>query len=257
MDNPEYIAKKVLEECGLEHPCDLHLSDIIFARGAYYHEKPLTGMEGKIFSYNNLSIITVNSEIEFESKKRFVAAHELGHYEMHRNLIPVFNDTEEELLSWFKGGEHEVEANEFAAEFLMPKELFTNFCKGKKFNPQVIEQLAEYFLTSKTATILRFIKAGNHPICVVYTFENRMRWWKKSDDFRYFLNFTYDFYPPQGSVAYEMFTTKNRYARDEAQQEVWKSTWFNLNREEKDYLMYEYCMYVPSFNYAISILYED
>lgn len=254
---PQHVAMKVLEECGIKHPCELSLQEIIFGRGAYYNEKPLIGMEGKIFSYNNSSIITVNSEIEFESKKRFVAAHELGHHEMHRDLIPVFKDTEKELLSWFKGGQHEIDANEFASELLMPIDLFKNFCKGKKFNPNLIDQLAEYFLASKTATILRFIKAGNHPICVIYIINNKMKWWKKSDDFGYFLNFSSNIHPPQGSVAYEMFTTDNRYSKENAQQEIWKSTWFNLNRDEKDSILYEYCMYVPSFNYALSVVYED
>ena len=43
---------------------------------------------------------------------------------MHRDLRPIFTDTNEDLMSWYKGGLHEIEANEFAAEFLMTSEVF-------------------------------------------------------------------------------------------------------------------------------------
>ncbi|RZK32436.1 MAG: ImmA/IrrE family metallo-endopeptidase, partial [Hymenobacter sp.] len=114
----ELAAKRVLDECGLDDPTVLSLPDIILGRGAYYEEKALRGKEGEIVSVADSSIVTVNSEILFEPKKRFVAAHELGHYEMHKGLANVTFDTEEELINWYKAGTQETEANEFAAEFL-------------------------------------------------------------------------------------------------------------------------------------------
>lgn len=252
----EIVAKKVLEQCGADDPTELLLSEIILGRKAFYEEQPLIGKEGEIVSVSGRSIITVNSNIEYETKKRFVAAHELGHYEMHRNLQPVFSDTDASLLSWYQGGAHEVEANEFAAEFLMPSEIFYNECKGKKFGPNVVEHLANRFQVSKTATILRFVKRGNHPVFIVYCKDNKMKWWKKSEDFYYYSLFEYDAPPPTGSVAYELFTTKKVYIGDEAKQEVWKGDWFKLKNDEEETLFYEYCLFVKSFNYSISIIWE-
>ena len=100
-------------------------------RKAFYEEVPLDGKEGEIVSVGNRSIITINSNIQFETKKRFAAAHELGHYEMHRDLKPIFSDTEEDLMNWYKAGPHEMEANEFAAEFLCLLNCFTKNVKGK------------------------------------------------------------------------------------------------------------------------------
>src|SRR5260221_1607216 len=119
----EIAARRVLDECGIDDPTELPLSEIILGRKAFYEEQPVQGKEGEIISVSGRSIITVNSDIQFLPKKRFVAAHELGHYEMHRDLQPVFSDDEGSLMSWYQGGQHEVEANEFAAEFLMPSEL--------------------------------------------------------------------------------------------------------------------------------------
>src|ERR1700741_2254438 len=149
----ELIARNVLEECGCDDPAQYPLSDIILGRKAFYKEVPLTGKDGEIVSYEGRSIIHVNSNIPFEQRKRFAAAHELGHYEMHRGLQPVFSDTEEDMMNWYKAGPQEMEANEFAAEFLMPSHIFHRECEKKKFGPEVITHLANRFKVSKTAAI--------------------------------------------------------------------------------------------------------
>lgn len=253
----ELVARKVLDECGLEDPSEFPLHTIIMGRKAFYEEAPLKGKEGEIVSVGGKSIITVNSNIRFESKKRFAAAHELGHYEMHRNLKPVFSDTEEDLMNWYKGGPHEMEANQFAAEFLMPSHLFYKECERKKFEPKVIEHLANRFQVSKTAAILKFVSRGNHPVFIVYCKDNKMKWWKKSEDFYHFSLFEYDAPPPTGSVANEIFSGKKAYAGDEAKQDVWKSDWFKMKDEnENDSRFFEFCLYAKSFDYSISVIWE-
>jgi len=254
----ELTAKRVLEDCGIDDPTELPISDIIMGRGAYYEEKPLNGKEGEIVSVNSRSVITINSNITFEPKKRFAAAHELGHYEMHNDLDNITFDSEYELINWYKAGPQEAEANEFASEFLMPSEQFYKECNFKKFGPHVIEHLSHRFQVSKTAAILKFVNRGNHPVCVVYCKDNKMKWWKSSYDFRHYLEFSYDSNPPTGSVAYEIFTKNKTYFNDEQKQQIWKSDWFRMRQnEENDPVFYEYCLHVKSFNYTISIIWED
>src|SRR5579863_5452529 len=244
----ECAALAVLESAGLDDPTELPISDVILGNGAFYQEKPLTNKDGEIVSLGDRSIITVNSDLSFETRKRFAAVHELGHFKMHRTIKLIFSDTELHLLSWYQGGEHEIEANEFAAEFLMPSELFhkSSFAK-RKFGPDVIEHLAAKFMVSKTATILRFVKRGNHPVMIVCCRDNQMKWWKKSDDFYPYLEFERDKRPPTGSVAYELFTSGKVYYGDESQQQIWKSDWFTIREDEQDSKFYEYCLYAKSF----------
>lgn len=254
--NAEKCARKVLYECGLDDPSQTSLRQIILARKAFYEEAPLEGKEGEIVSFNGKSIITINSNIAFEAKKRFTTAHELGHYEMHRNLVPIFTDTEEDLMNWYKDGAHEMEANQFAAEFLMPSDIFYKECAGKKFGPEVIEHLSKRFIVSKTAAILKFASKGNHPVFIVYCKANKMGWFKKSDDFRYFCNFKSGVPPPTGSVAYEIFQKKKAYLGDEAKQEIWKSDWFEMKENDEDSKFFEYCIYSPTYNYTLSVVWE-
>lgn len=253
----ELTARKVLVDCGLDDPTELPLSDIILGRGVFYEEKPLKGKEGEIVSVGGLSIITINSNISAETKKRFAAAHELGHFEMHRELSPIIFDTEFDLINWYKAGPQEKEANEFASEFLMPSEVFYQECKSKRFGPSVIEHLANKFLVSKTAAILKFVNRGNHPVCIVFCENNKMKWWKSSYDFRPYIEFEYNNAPPTGSVAYETFTKRKAYHDDERQQVIYKSDWFKMKYDEQDSKFYEYCLYAKSYNYTISIIWED
>ena len=253
----EYKAQQVLKDCGIVNPADVSLKIVIMSRGAFYEETSLKGKEGEIVSVGSRSFIAVNSDILFESKKRFVAAHELGHYElMHNSLEPIISDKEEDFLKWYKGGEHEIEANEFAAEFLMPTEIFHAECSKYKFSPQVIDFLSEKFKVSKTSTLLRFVKRGNHPVFLVYCKDNKMKWFKRSDDFRYYCDFHVDSPPPTGSVAYELFKNNIRYTGEERAQEVWKSDWFTMRETEQDSTFYEYCLFVKEYGYSLSLIWE-
>ena len=94
-------------------------------------------------------VIVVNSN-QTEARKRFTIAHELGHYVLHRNESDVFEDeiffrSDEKDLS-------EYQADNFAAELLMPKELFTGALNEKGCT---IETLAKKFGVSYVATRIR------------------------------------------------------------------------------------------------------
>jgi Zn-dependent peptidase ImmA (M78 family) len=255
----EKIARKLLDELGLNDPVDEDIPTIIKGKEIFYEEVPLSNKDGLIVTCGNRSIIRINSNIEFEFKKRFAAAHELGHFAMHRSLKPVFSDNDEDLVAWYRGGigQHEIEANEFASEFLMPSDVFHEECRQFKFGPNVIEHLASTFKVSKTAAILKFVKRGNHPVMVVFCKGNQMMWWKASENFKYFLEFERGKPSPLGSVANELFTNKVIYKGDELKQKIWKYDWFKEVKGEADSEFYEYCLFVKSYNYSISIIWEE
>jgi hypothetical protein len=84
-----------------------------------------------------------------------------------------------------------------------------------------------------------------------------MKWWKTSEGFLYFLEFERDKPPPTGSVAYELFTSTKMYTGDELKQQIWKSDWFRMKSyNEADTKFFEYCLFVRSYNFALSIIWE-
>ncbi len=253
----EKTALKVLYESGISDPIEIALPDLILGRGAFYFEQPLKGKEGEIISYKDKSIITINSEIKYEPKKRYISAHELGHFEMHRNLTPAFFDTEAELINWYQQGIHEKEANEFAAELLMPSELFYAESEKKKLNPKLIEDLAEYFQVSKTAALLRYVTRGHYPVMVVCCQNNKMKWFKGSHDFRHYLKFEKDNPPHPGTVAHEIFNTGIAYRKDELQQKITKFDWFEpRSKYDLDSPFFEYCLFLEAYNFCLSLIWE-
>lgn len=253
-------VQKLYFECGITDPLELPIETIIKSKNILIKEEEIDGADGRILMKEDSGIITINSNISFYPRKRFILAHELGHFELHRHLKKGFTDNDETLnhSSQPYFSQEEIEANEFAAEFLMPTEMFAKECKGKVFNYKVIEHLAAKFEVSKTAAILKFLKKGNgnHPIFVVCCQDNKMKWFKKSDDWWYYSQFKKDSPPPSGSVAFEVFKKGISYYGEESTQQIWKSDWFEMKGDEPDSKFYEYCLFVPSFNYMISVIWE-
>lgn len=256
--NPLIAAHNIYEECGIQDPLDLPIEEIIASKNIIIKEEPIDGSDGRILMRENSGIITINSRVEILSKKRFILAHELGHFELHRWYKSGFNDTDDTLNHWYQHNliQEEVEANAFASEYLMPTNLFKNECKGKVFSHKVIEHLATRFQVSKTATILKFAEYGNHPVFVVCCQDNKMKWFKKSHDFYHYSLFERNLPPPFGTVAQEVFQKGIGYFGDEKTQPIWKSDWFEIKETESESEFFEYCLFVPSYNYMLSVLWE-
>lgn len=258
MSKGKSVAQKLMSECGIDDPTEFPLDLIVFGRGATLIEKPLQNSEGRIVFGTDSAIITINSDIPYEGKKRFTIAHELGHFEMHRNVIVVHNDTDA-TLEFFKNGNQETEANEFASELLMPEHLFKKECEGKKFSPDLLRQLSERFQTSITSVAYKYFELGYHPICLFYSHNNQVKYWKRPENYPHFINDRTRLTPPEDSVAFEFFNEGKIYSKENSKQQIWKSTWFDLKHWEDDnnYRFYEYCIITPRYNTVLSIVWEE
>ncbi|SRR5581483_47271 len=251
----ELKAKEVLRACGLVTPIGIEMEEVILGRGAFYEEKPLVGKEGEMVSTNGKSFISVNSNSKPEQRRRFIAAHELGHYELHRNLEPIFSDTDASLLTWYQEGSHEQEANYFAAEFLMPSEVFVKKTLGRPFSPALIDELSYGFRTSVTSTILKYVSRGPHPIFVAYSQNNIIKWMKRTQGSNYWCT-KLNLETPALSVAHEFFTEGINDSGDSRKQKISKSDWFETV-SKSSVPCYEWCIPFRSINSCLSIVWED
>jgi Zn-dependent peptidase ImmA (M78 family) len=235
-------ALKVLDYCGLDSPLELSLEEIALARGVTSVQPvKIDGAQGRITWDDEDAIISYDSKIELEGKRRFVIAHELGHFELHKGLLNgIHVDTEKSLNEWFATGSHETEANLFAAELLMPAPLFIEQAGKKRFDFNLIKTLSSAFKTSFTATILRYKDLGDYPLAVIYCEKKRVKW-------RFFTN---DFclqYLPQGmevpinTVAIDFFDGDQLPDEPEViDAEAWFEQDFNLKYHRRK-RFYEQC----------------
>jgi hypothetical protein len=252
---PALVARELLISCGIEHPAKISIDDLITFHDGIVQEIPLENCDGRMVMKNGKSIVSLNSNIEFPQKKRFVLAHELGHILLHSSKEATFSD-DYATLEAYKNGPQEIEANEFASELLMPEPLFRDACVKNKFSPDLLRELADQFNTSITSTVYRYIELGRHPICTFYSRNGKLIYWKKSEEFRYWIPDRNKLNVPSDSVANEYYVHGRIYRKEESAQQINKSTWFELGENDRDTPMFEHCIVTPRYNTVLSVIWE-
>ena len=256
-------AKKLLQEIGFDEITDLPMKLFVSGLGATLIEEKLDNSDGKIVRGKSKTLIKVNSEIPYESKKRFTIAHEAGHLLMH-DKIEVHNENSK-TLNWFKSTENQLkkglqewEANDFASELLMPEQLFYAAAKDKPFTPDLVKSLSERFKTSISSALSRWMSLNIHPLLLVYIHNGVVRNWDRSSSWRYKIKECTKIPPPYDSVALEYINSDYDfiYSGAEKAQEISKSTWCELGKYDEDSDFYEYCIPTKQYKTIISVIWE-
>ena len=150
-------AKKI----GIEtKPFDIFAYIINIPEIDYWEDYFDNDISGKIeYKISGIYQIVVN---KYHSllRRRFTLAHEFAHFVLHKEFLKQGNKLEDIILfrsSNDAGNKKELEANQFAADLLMPKEVFeTEIRKGNN----KINGLADFFQVSSAAIKYRAFKLG-------------------------------------------------------------------------------------------------
>jgi Zn-dependent peptidase ImmA (M78 family) len=258
-------AKELLLEIGFEEITDIPMDIFVAGLGATLIEIPLKNSDGKIVRGNSKTLIKINSEIQFEERKRFTIAHEIGHFLLHSKLELEVHNENSNTLNWYntalhqaKKGIQEWEANDFASELLMPEQLIRKETFKKKFSPELVKELSLKFKTSLTSTIYRLLSLDIYPLFVVFINKGVVRYWSKSNNFWVKIKDITKLPPPEDSVALEYVDAGYEYlysGKDKTQQ-IYKSTWFELKDDEDDSDFFEYCIPTKQYETIISVVWE-
>ncbi len=180
MTYPAAVAEKILNQLSINSPAALQrLEGIAWLRGAEVRYAPLSSAEGRLIVDRGKGIITISSNVSNLQRKRFSIAHELGHFELHRQRTSLFLCSIDDINDGVvknSVNRMEREANEFAAAFLLPDRFFKPLCDESDPSLCHIAQLARQFDTSLTATALRFIHCTVAPVALVYTEDQYIKW---------------------------------------------------------------------------------
>ena len=144
---------------------------------------PLSSFEGGLFELEKGSwALLYNERMTSAGRIRFTQAHELGHFLLHRNLQSSFECSEGDLLHW--GSElkkMENEADEFAANLLMPLTHFRAATSGKPIDLEVLSTVSNQFGVSLTAAALQWIKSTEESAVLVLSRDGYIDWSISSD----------------------------------------------------------------------------
>ncbi|MDX9694384.1 MAG: XRE family transcriptional regulator [Bacteroidales bacterium] len=142
---PESIAKYIRKQLGLtvDEPVKM-INNLLESNGIIIVEFDTTEhFDGASFvSDKGYPVIVINKAFS-NDRKRFTLAHELGHLIMHITgnfPIPDYRNLEDE-------------ANNFASEFLMPKEAIKSSLHGLRLSH--LSELKRYWLTSMASIVRR------------------------------------------------------------------------------------------------------
>lgn len=158
---------EVIERYWNSAPVDI--VSIIGDLGIVYREELfLSDDSAYIAPYRDTYEIVVNAQHP-HVRRRFSAAHELGHYAYHRTLIgdgigdgPVYRSENASRYSNTRITRyHETQANRFAANTLMPQHLINKLAEEYRYvMPRDIQRLASVLDVSEQALRIRLNLAG-------------------------------------------------------------------------------------------------
>jgi IrrE N-terminal-like domain len=220
--------------------------------GLRVREVPAKGFDGALVrsKAGQKGIIAVNARLREASRKRFTIAHEIGHFVIpHHRLLG--NVCEERQIERFEAklNRPEVEANEFAAELLLPSTVLRKRFDLSTLSLDQISAVASEFGTSLTATARSFFSLTNLPCALVWSAGHRAHWCARSDSFQFFLPL--DELPAHGSFAADLFSGKSAPS-DFAP--VASAIWLDARAAERVETLLEHSVRLPSYDAVLTLL---
>lgn len=191
--NPKRLAEAITKQLG-DTPCMVDVRKIASDIDIYeIREEPLSGLAGCLIVPEDKSVgaIAVDGKMN-EGRKRYTIGHEIGHYvnPMHRtSSVEGFKCTHNDMRTdrVAPGDRHakmEAEANQFAAELLMPAAWVRHWLGAKAgLDLQHILDMAQLFGVSKEAAARRYVSFASEPAALVFSHEGNVRYINKSEDF--------------------------------------------------------------------------
>jgi hypothetical protein len=190
-------------------------------------------------------------------RRRFTAAHELGHYLIHRQKYPDGLRCDEAAVDGRNGVEIEREANDFASTLLMPLDDFRRRIPAKaEANFEQLSDCATHYDVSLVAAILRWLRYTERRAMIVVSRDGYMNWAWSSDPAlksgRYFRTRGAPIEVPPGSLVGQSIFTEEARAGVKLPEGVWfneptKEMTLRAERYDLNYTLLQFGNSAPIF----------
>ena len=261
MPIPRLKAAAVLDELRINDVRDLsQVEDIAWARGALVRFAPIAGAEARLVVYGTQGIITISDSVTHPQRRRFGVAHELGHFEIHKEEsgLSVCTADDIERPRFGSARDHaarrEAEANEFASHLLIPDRFLEPMIKGRPPTLDLISELADVFDVSLTASAIAYMRVCTEACAVVYSKDNQARWFVRSKDME-----DYGLFIEMGPL--DPYTIASAFFRGRPVQSrpgrVDAASWFAPGRFREGGTIKEHSVGMPNYGSTLSLLWVD
>lgn len=111
-------------------------------------------------------------------RTRFSVAHELGHFylDTHRAFLMRTGQSHGSKSEFRSDVMVEREADSFAANLLMPKNILAPIVNKGELNISRLKKIADLFQTSLVSTTINCVKVSHFPCAIVAIYDNRIIW---------------------------------------------------------------------------------
>ncbi|MGA8407552.1 MAG: ImmA/IrrE family metallo-endopeptidase [Candidatus Acidiferrales bacterium] len=243
-------AETLLERFGMNVRLDLY--SVASRLGLSIEERDAEGFEGALVRPigGRIGIIVLSRSIREIGRRNFTIAHEIGHY-----VLPG-HDTEESVClardveSWgSRVDRRELDANEFAAEILIPTSLLRARASSTQPGIAILSDLAEEFSASLTATARRFVEVTTHRCAIVWSTKNKIVWYAKSETFGHHVKVGE--VVDRNSLAYRCFSGAERQAGPLL---IPADSWLPEHNLLADARIFEESLFLPFYESVLSLL---
>jgi len=183
MENSEIVAGILIDRLGVRGKPDL--PTIAHKLGIKIREVDSEGFDGALVRLPGQrgGIIAVKASLREARRKRFTIAHEIGHFILPGHERPEVCSSKT-VETWNLGlRASELEANEFAAELLLPTKHVRSMLVQRFPDFPAIRRTADEYETSLTATVRKFLRLTEHACAMVWSKEGQVVWSKRSETF--------------------------------------------------------------------------
>jgi hypothetical protein len=194
--------------------------------------------------------IIVRDSIRESGRKNFTVAHEIGHFVVpgHENAELVC--TSAEVGNWSDSAkEFEREANEFAAELLMPEVVVRQIMGRSEPSLELIEKIASSCEASLSAAAWRFCHLTGHRCAIVWSGTEGSSWSRRSEEFRFGVSLAGA--TRQGTFANDCFAGRGTPDRPEP---VSADLWLDSHNVAAGARIWEQSKALPSYSSVLTLL---
>ena len=134
------------------------------------------GVSGMLIRVDNEFAIAYATHIDNEPFQRFSVSHELGHFFLpgHVDAVIGANGIHESRAGFTSTNRYEIEADRFAAGFLMPRHLFFPALERAGQGLAAVKSLAGLCKTSLHTTAIRYTQCTRDPVAIIVSVGNRI-----------------------------------------------------------------------------------
>lgn len=246
---PAY-AVALLSEFGISGIPDLR--DVAQRLNLKIKEVDAEGFDGALVRAEGLACgaIAVRQSIREIGRKNFTIAHEIGHYILPGHDTSTAVCAPSHIGNWSDTTqEREHQADEFAAELLLPTSYARPIFKSTAPSLDIIQKVAETGAASLSATAWRYCDLISERCAVVWSQQKRISWYKPSQEFGFFLKRGRAI--EKGTQAFECFSGTRIHTKSEP---VPADLWLDERVIAEGSSLWEHSIGLPSYNSVLSLL---